>query len=127
MLVCYYTISIPITVYKYSCSIKVISITGGNSRMSSATARLRDVPDEVPLSISDAVSRIIMRNYLLHESLRMKIVNFHALASKILHEVEELTGNKPKPETVVVAIKRFSDRLSEKTAEAVDVLTDAKL
>ncbi len=114
--------------YIYLRSITVINITATHSPMSSARARLKDVPPEVvPLSISDAVSRIIMRNYLLHESLRMKIVNYHALASKILHEVEELTGNKPKLETVVVAIKRFSDRLSEKTAEAVDVLKDAKL
>ncbi len=90
--------------------------------MSSATTRLKDVPPEVPLTISDAVSRIIMRNYLLHESLRMKIVNFHRLAKKILSEVEELTGKKAELATVVVAIKRFSDN-----AEAVDVLKDAKL
>ena len=95
--------------------------------MSSATARLRDVPPEPPLTISDAVSRIIMRNYLLHESLRMRIVNFHALAEKILSEVEELTGSKAKLATVVVAIKRFSDKLGTKTAEAVDILKDAKL
>ena len=96
--------------------------------MSSAVARLKDVsPEVVPLSITDAVSTVVMRTFLLHESLRMKIVNFHALASKILYEVEELTGTKPKLETVVVAIKRFSDRLSAKTGEAVDVLKDAKL
>ena len=95
--------------------------------MSSARARLTDVSPEDPLTISDAVARIIMRNYLLHESLRMKIVNFHSLAKKILHEVAELTGSKPKLETVVVAIMRFSDKLSDKTAEAVDVLKDAKL
>ncbi len=80
-----------------------------------------------PLSISDAVSQIITRNYLLYESVRMKIVNYHALASKISRDVETLTGSKPKLETVVVAIKRFSDGLVEKTAEAVDVLKDAKL
>ncbi|TLY10882.1 MAG: hypothetical protein E6K84_08465 [Thaumarchaeota archaeon] len=68
-----------------------------------------------------------MRNYMLHESLRMRIVNFHALAEKILSEVEELTGSPAKPETVVVAIKRFSDKLGTKTAEAVDVLKDSKL
>src|SRR5213594_3026443 len=125
MFACYYIRAILVTVYKYSCSTKVISITGRNRGMSSATTRLKDVPPEVPLTISDAVSRIIMRNYLLHESLRMRIVNFHALAEKILSEVEELTGGKAKP--VVVAIKRFSDKLGTKTAEAVDVLKDSKL
>ena len=64
---------------------------------------------------------------MLHESLRMRIVNFHALAEKILSEIEELTGSPAKPETVVVAIKRFSDKLGTKTAEAVDVLKDSKL
>lgn len=114
--------------YIYLCYIRVISITCGNRRMSSAKARLRGVPPEGPLTISDAVARIIMRNYLLHESLRMKIVNFHALASKILREVGELTGNKkPKLATVVVAIMRLSDNLPEKKLEAVDVLKDAKL
>src|SRR5207247_7145352 len=95
--------------------------------MSSARARLRDVPPEGPLTISDAVARIIMRDYLLHESLRMKIVNFHALTSKILSEVGERTGNKPKLATVVMAIKRLSDHLPEKKAEAVDILKGAKL
>src|SRR3989449_10298427 len=95
--------------------------------MSPARARLRDVPPEGALTISDAVARIIMRNYLLHESLRMRIVNFHALAEKILSEVEELTGTKAKPATVVVAKKRFSDKLGTKTAEAVDLLKEAKL
>ena len=62
--------------------------------MSSARARLRDVPPEGPLTISDAVARIIMRDYLLHESLRMKIVNFHALAKKIL-------ADAPAPEDAI--------------------------
>ncbi len=84
-------------------------------------------PSLKTLSISDAVSQIITRNYLLYESVRMKIVNYHALASKISRDVETLTGSKPKLETVVVAIKRFSDGLLEKTAEAVDVMKDAKL
>ncbi len=84
-------------------------------------------PSLKALSISDAVSQVITRNYLLYESVRMKIVNYHALASKISRDVEMLTGSKPKLETVVVAIKRFSDGVGEKTAEAVDVLKDAKL
>ncbi len=91
------------------------------ARVKSASAEI------VAVSVSEAVSQIIMRNYLLHESLRMKIVNFHALASKISRDVEELTGKKPKIETLVVAIKRFSDNLVEKTAEAVDVLKDSKI
>ncbi len=96
--------------------------------MASAEMQPRNVSPALRTpSISDAVSQIITRNYLFYESVRMKIVNYHALASKISRDVETLTGSKPKLETVVVAIKRFSDGLVEKTAEAVDVLKDAKL
>ena len=95
--------------------------------MNSTRTRLREVPPEGLLTISEAVARIIMRNYLLHESLRMKIVNFHSLAKKILREVGELTGTRPKLATVVVAIMRLSKNLPTKKAEAVDVLKGAKL
>jgi hypothetical protein len=78
-------------------------------------------------SVGEAVSQILTNHYLLYESLRLKIVNFHALAEKILPEVEQLTGKRPKLETVVVAIKRFSDGLEEKTMKAVNSLGNAKV
>ncbi|QQG48024.1 MAG: hypothetical protein HY247_04435 [archaeon] len=61
-------------------------------------------------------------------SLKLKIVNYHALASKISSEVEELTGRKAKMATIVVAIKRFSDGLEEKRLEEMSAsLKDSKL
>ena len=63
--------------------------------------------------VSDAVSTIILRNYVVYEALKLKIVNYHAVASRISAEVDELTGKKANIETIVVAIKRFSDRQSE--------------
>lgn len=63
--------------------------------------------------VSEAVSTIISRNYVVLESLKLKIVNYHGLAAKISSDVEELTGKKAKIETIVVAIKRFSDGLGE--------------
>jgi len=69
------------------------------------------------VSVSEAVSTIILRNYVVLESLKLKIVNYHALASKISSEVEELTGTKANVATIVVAIKRFSDGLDERGIE----------
>ena len=80
------------------------------------------------VSITDAVSTIILRNYVVYESLKLKIVNYHALASRISSEVDELTGKKANIETIVVAIKRFSDGLSEGKMRAMSAtLKDAKL
>ncbi|MDV3278640.1 MAG: ACT domain-containing protein [Nitrososphaerales archaeon] len=63
--------------------------------------------------VSEAVSTIISRNYVVLESLKLKIVNYHGLAAKISSEVEELAGKKANVDTIVVAIKRFSDGLGE--------------
>ncbi len=78
--------------------------------------------------MSEAVSAIISGNYVVLESLKLKIVNYHALASKISSEVEELTGKKAKKATIVVAIKRFSDGLGEGRLEDMSAsLKDSKL
>jgi hypothetical protein len=78
--------------------------------------------------VSDAVAEIILRNYVVYEALKLKIVNYHAVASRISSEVEELTGKKANIETIVVAIKRFSDRLSESKMEEMSaILKGARL
>lgn len=78
--------------------------------------------------VSAAVSTIVLRNHVVYESLKLKIVNYHALAKRISGEVEELTGKKENLETMVVAIKRFSDALSESKMEGLaSILRDAKL
>ena len=69
------------------------------------------------VSVSEAVSAVILRNYVVLESLKLKIVNYHALASKISSEVEDLTGTSANVATMVVAIKRFSDGLGERGIE----------
>jgi hypothetical protein len=69
------------------------------------------------VSVSEAVSTIILRDYVVLESLKLKIVNYHALASKISPEVEDLTGMRANVATMVVAIKRFSDGLGERGIE----------
>ena len=70
-------------------------------------------------SVSEAVSTIILRNYVVLESLKLKIVNYHALAYKISSEVEDLTGTKANVATMVVAIKRFSDGLDDRGIDSM--------
>ncbi len=78
--------------------------------------------------VSEAVSTIISENYVVLESLKLRIVNYHGLASRIASQVEELTGKKPKMATIVVAIKRFSDGLAEVGIERMSAsLKDSKL
>jgi len=78
--------------------------------------------------VSEAVSTIISGNYVVLEPLKLKIVNYHALASKISSEVEELTGKRANIATIVVAIKRFSDSLAEGSIEELSAsLKDSKL
>ncbi|MDA4129014.1 MAG: ACT domain-containing protein [Thaumarchaeota archaeon] len=80
------------------------------------------------VSVSEAVSKIILGNYVVHESLKLRIVNYHGLAGKISSEVEGLTGKKAKMDTIVVAIKRFSDGLGEGKIEEMSAsLKDSKL
>src|SRR5712692_9570508 len=78
-------------------------------------------------SISEAVSTIMMENHLLYEALKLRIVNYHALAERVKKEVEEMTGRKVSVPSVVVAIKRFSDGLEENGTEVAKILKDAKL
>jgi hypothetical protein len=80
------------------------------------------------IPVSEAVSTIISRNYVVLESLKLKIVNYHGLATKISREVQELTGKKANLGTIVVAIKRFSDGLDDgQTGEMSASLKGSKL
>lgn len=65
------------------------------------------------LSTTEAVAAAIRRNYVLYEALRMKVTNYHALATWIAPRVEELTGKKAKLPTLVVSVKRFADSIAE--------------
>ncbi len=57
-----------------------------------------------------------------------KIVNYHALATTIKSEVEKLSGKQTSLNTIVVAIKRFSDALSEEKLEPPSrVLRNARI
>lgn len=61
----------------------------------------------------------------------MKIINYHALGAIIQPEVEKITGKSTTINTLVVAIKRYSDSLADKSDthrhQPVEVLRDATI
>ena len=62
-------------------------------------------------SVPMAVNSIIVHNQPVYACMKLKIVNYHALAKVIKQEVEKMTGRRTSINTLVVAIKRFSDNL----------------
>ncbi len=79
-------------------------------------------------TVPEAVRQILTQNYPIYQCLKMKLTNFHSVAEHIKPEVEALTRRKPSINTLVVAIKRFSDGLEEiKSPEAERVLHDARI
>src|SRR2546426_10817960 len=58
----------------------------------------------------------------------MKLMNFHSLAQFIQRQVQRLSGKEASINTLVVAIKRFSDTLSNsKSPDPSKVLKDARI
>jgi hypothetical protein len=80
------------------------------------------------VSVPEAVREILTRNYPIYQCLKMKLMNFHSLAELIQPQVKQLSGRDTTINTLVVAIKRFSDTLSnDKTPDASGVLKDARI
>jgi len=80
------------------------------------------------VSVPEAVREILTRNYPVYQCLKMKLMNFHSLAEFIQPQVQQLSGKEASINTLVVAIKRFSDTLSNsKSPDASGVLKDARI
>jgi hypothetical protein len=82
------------------------------------------------LSIPSAVNSIITHNQPVYTCLKVKIVNYHALAKLIKPEIEKLVGKRTSINTLVVAIKRFSDSIDRKRAgieRPMNTLKDATI
>jgi aspartokinase len=80
------------------------------------------------LSTAEAVSVVIRRNFVLQEALRMKVANYHALATCIAPKIEELTGRRANLPTLVVSIKRLADGMTEEHESRLEkILEDAKV
>ncbi len=82
----------------------------------------------VGMSVPELVREIITTNRSLYDCMKMDIINYSALAVKIQPEVERQLGNSVPPNTIVVAIKRFADKLEQKEDVSEEpVLKDARL
>ncbi len=80
------------------------------------------------ITVPEAVRQILTRNYPIYQCLKMKLTNFHAIAEYIQPQVQELTGRKTTINTLVVAIKRFSDTLGEtKTLDTAKALANMRI
>src|SRR5438128_12412096 len=64
------------------------------------------------VSVPEAVREILTRNYPIYQCLKMKLMNFHSLAGFIQPKVQQLSGKEASVNTLVVAIKIFSDTLT---------------
>ncbi len=79
-------------------------------------------------TVPEAVREILTRNYPVYQCLKMKLMNFHSVAEQIQPRVQELTRRKTTINTLVVAIKRFSDTLEPQTSpDAVKTLENARI
>jgi hypothetical protein len=81
-------------------------------------------------SVPAAVESIVTRNQAIHTCLKLRIINYHALASVIKPEVEKITSKPTTINSLVVAIKRFSDTLevgNKKLPAPHTILKDATI
>jgi aspartokinase len=80
------------------------------------------------MSMPEVVKEIITRNRSIYDCMKMDLINYTALAVKIQPEIERILGNSVNLNTVVVAIKRYSDsfEIKEEVKEE-SVLKNARL
>jgi len=80
------------------------------------------------MSVPEVVREIITRNRSIYDCMKMDMINYTALAVKIQPEIEKILGNTVNLNTVVVAIKRYSDSFETKEeVKEESVLKNARL
>jgi hypothetical protein len=79
-------------------------------------------------TISEVVWDALTRDQAVNQHLRMGIINYHALASRLKPTVDRITKRNVNVNTIVVIIKRFSDAQSTAGLPAkMLALRDAKM
>jgi len=79
-------------------------------------------------SVPDIVREIIIQNRSIYDCMKMDLINFTALAVKIQPEVEKQLGVRVNLNTIVVAIKRYSDSFEQKNEiKNESILKNARL
>ncbi|MEK6877777.1 MAG: ACT domain-containing protein, partial [Thermoproteota archaeon] len=82
----------------------------------------------VNVSVPDAVREIITRNRSVYDCVKMDLINYTALAVKIQKDVEIHVGGPINLNTIVVAIKRYTDSFEKKDElQNEPVLKNARL
>ena len=80
------------------------------------------------MSVPEVVRDIITRNRSISDCMKMDLINYTALAVKIQPEIEKILGNSVNINTIVVAIKRYSDSFEVKEeVRDESVLKNARL
>ena len=80
------------------------------------------------MSVPEVVREIITRNRSIYDCMKMDLINYTALAVKIQPEIERILGNSVNLNTIVVAIKRYSDSFEIKEdVKEEPVLKNARL
>ncbi len=67
------------------------------------------------MSVSQAIKEILLNNTFYLQALQTGIANFTALGQRIKPDVDKLTQSDVSLNTIVVAIKRFSDILEKRS------------
>src|SRR3989337_270578 len=82
----------------------------------------------VNASVPDAVREIITQNRSIYDCMKMDLINYTALAVKIQPVVQKHLGGQVNLNTIVVAIKRYSDSFEQKDeVKKESVLKNARL
>ncbi|MBT3573639.1 MAG: ACT domain-containing protein [Nitrosopumilus sp.] len=80
------------------------------------------------ISVPEVVREMITRNRSIYDCMKMDLINYTALAVKIQPEIEKILGNSINLNTIVVAIKRYSDSFEIKEGiKEESVLKNARL
>jgi len=79
-------------------------------------------------TISQAVGDVLTRDNAVNQHLRMGIINYHALATRIKPTIDRITERDVNISTIVVIIKRFADVRSKLgLPPKIPALKDAKM
>ncbi len=79
-------------------------------------------------SVPEAVRTIILGNPHLYECMKMRVLNYNAVASLIKETVEQMVGREVNHNTIVAALVRFASSVERSQVESpIEVLKDAKI
>ncbi len=70
------------------------------------------------VTISNVVKHILTKNVFLQEAIDHGIVSFNKLAMELKPEIEDALGKKVKTNSIVMALRRYSEKLETKETEA---------